>query len=174
MVMELGPGEASLPDAPVFQLKKILVPVDFSECSLKALQYAVAFARQFGAELSLLHVVEAYLPVPEMGAVDVALIQSQMREAAEKELEKLRQSLDAEVSPKAVLRLGNPYLETIRAAKELDTDVIILSTHGRTGLAHVFMGSIAENVVRHAPCPVLVVREQEHEFVPALTPKPGE
>lgn len=174
MIVELGPEESRLPATtvetspavlPTFKLKKVLVPVDFSECSLKALQYAVAFATQFDAELVLIHVVESYLVVPEMGAVDVALIQEQMRTGAKEELEKLCKRIDLEHTPKAELRMGNPASEVVQAAKDLEVDLVVVSTHGRTGLAHVFLGSVAESIVRHATCPVLVVRENEHEFV---------
>src|SRR5712691_7067324 len=87
LVVELGPKEAQLPvkpveretaPLPVFKLKKILVPVDFSDCSNKALQYAIPFARQFDAELILLHVVQPYVPVPEMPTIDIGLLQSQI------------------------------------------------------------------------------------------------
>ena len=174
VVVELGPKETQLPTAaslstpvplPAFKLKKILVPVDFSDCAKKALQYAIPFARQFDAELTLLHVVQPYLPVPEMTTVDVDLIQREMCAAGEKELAALRQTIASEVSSKTALQVGSPHLEIIAAAKDLGIDLIILSTHGRIGLAHVFLGSTAERVVRHAACPVLVVREHEHEFV---------
>src|SRR3989442_1767709 len=80
----------SLP-LPSFKLKKILVPVDFSQCSQKALQYAIPFARQFDAALTLFNVVPGYLPVPEMGVVDVSLMETQMHQAAERELAALKQ-----------------------------------------------------------------------------------
>jgi len=73
--------------------------------------------------------------------------------------------LHIEVPFKAVVREGEPYAQIVAAAKELGIDLIVLSTHGRTGLAHVFMDSTAEKVVRYAPCPVLIVRQQEHEFL---------
>jgi universal stress protein A len=174
LVVELSPKEAQLPAAstppataplPIFRLKNILVPVDFSDCSKKALQYAIPLARQFGAEITLLHVVQPYLPVPETGAVDVELVQVTMRDEGEKELEALRQGLAGVVPSRTVLRVGNPHVEIIDVAKQLESDLIIVSTHGRTGLAHVFLGSTAERVVRHAGCPVLVVREREREFV---------
>jgi nucleotide-binding universal stress UspA family protein len=174
VVVELGSREGQIPSAaaaggpvslPVFKLKKILVPVDFSERSMRALQYALPLAEQFGAEVTLLHVVQAYLPVPEMSTMDVTLMQQQMREAGAQQLESLRKSVEAKVELRTVLKLGDPYFETIHAAKDLGVDLIILSTHGRTGLAHVFLGSTAERVVRHASCPVLVVREHEREFV---------
>jgi nucleotide-binding universal stress UspA family protein len=96
-----------------------------------------------------------------------------MREAGKKQLETLRRTIDAEIPSKTLLRVGSPQVEIINAAKESGIDVIILSTHGRTGLAHVFLGSTAERVVRHAGCPVLIVREEEHEFVASRPGKAG-
>ena len=169
VVVELGPKESQLPvvspeqapaPLPAFKLKKILVPVDFSDCSRKALRYAIPFARQFDARLILLHVVQPYPRAPQMSTVDAELIQP-----ATDELQTLRRTVEKEVRSETVLRVGNPHVEIIEAAEELGIDLIILSTHGRTGLAHVFLGSTAERVVRHAGCPVLIVREHEHEFV---------
>lgn len=174
VVVELGPDEALTPRAaattfteplPIFKLRRILVPVDFSSCSRKALQYAVPFARQFEASIVLLYVVQPYMPVPEMSTVDVNLVQAQMREGGSKELEALEKTVAAEVPVETALRVGSPHLEIINAVRDLGIDLIVLSTHGRSGLAHVFMGSVTERVVRHAPCPVLVVREGEHEFI---------
>ena len=182
VVVELGPTEAQLPvtsaeretaTLPVFELKKILVPVDFSDCSNKALQYAIPFARQFNAELILLHVVQLSLSVPEMPAIDIGLIQRQIRDSGEKELKNLQRKIAAEIPSQTALRVGNPYVEIINAVKELDVDLVILATHGRTGLAHVFLGSTAERVVRHAGCPVLVVRERERDFVAGNSAETG-
>jgi len=150
---------------PVFKLKRILVPLDFSNCSKKALQYAVPFARQFGATLSLLCVIQPYYPVSEMVPMDGEIFERRMRESSEAEMAALRKSLDPALKPSATIRHGTPHVEIVRAARDLKCDLIILSTHGRTGLSHVLMGSTAERVVRHATCPVLVWREHEHEFV---------
>jgi len=167
LLVELGPREVQLPAAsferaaaPVFKLKKILVPVDFSDCSDKALLYAIPFARQFGAELTLLHVVQHYPSVPEMYPIDVESI-----EDGKKGLEALRLKVIDPIPCKTVLRSGNPHIEIVNVAKELDIDLLILSTHGHTGLTRAILGSTAEQVVRHAPCPVLVMRMEEHEFV---------
>jgi nucleotide-binding universal stress UspA family protein len=180
VVVELGPKEAKLPETalpaavlPAFKLQRILVPVDFSDCSTKALQYAIPFARQFAAELILLHVVQPFVAIPEMPSVDAALVQSQMRGAGKRQLDTLRGTIDDEIPSNTLLRVGSPHVEIINAAKESGIDLIILSTHGRTGLAHVFLGSTAERVVRHAGCPVLVVREQEHEFVASKPARTG-
>jgi universal stress protein A len=184
VVMQLDKKESRIRDtapAPaastlsVFQLKRILVPVDFSDCSAKALQYALPFARQFGATLLVTHVIQPYIPIPEMTGVDVELIEAQMRHAAERELKVVCQSLPADVASEQVLRIGHAQTEIVNAAKELNADLIIVSTHGRSGLAHVFLGSTAERVIRHAGCPVLVVRENEREFVksPVTTKTPA-
>lgn len=174
VIIQLGRKEKQILDATptpdastlsVFQLKKILVPVDFSECASKALQYALPFARQFGATILVTHVIQPYIPIPEMTGVDVELIDERMHEAAARELKVLCQSLPNDISFKQVLRVGNAHLEIVKAAKELAADLIIVATHGRSGLAHVFLGSTAERVTRHACCPVLVVRENEREFV---------
>ena len=150
------------------QLRTILVPVDFSEFGQKAMDYAQAFAQQFQAKVVLLHVVEPmvypenYVAVP---TVSDDINQSLMK-AAEERLAVAQTGLGAHgVKCESITRLGRPYFEITEAAKELETDVIILATHGYTGLKHVLMGSTAERVVRHAPCPVLTVRSAEHDFI---------
>jgi universal stress protein A len=149
----------------VFQLKEILVPIDFSECSKKAILYAIPFARQFNASITLMHVLNVNFGGGEFGVLDVSMIENQMRESAHQQLEALLKDLPGDLNKTTLLRSGRPAYEIVEAAKRLDTDLIIISTHGHTGLKHVFLGSTAENVVRYAPCPVLTVREHEHEFV---------
>jgi universal stress protein A len=150
------PGQGSLA---VFSLKKILVPVDFSDCSKKALQYAVRFARQFGAELTLLHVVPRYPAIPDMGPIDVETLQE-----GRTQLEVVRLTIGDLAASHTLMRTGTPHIEILDVAKERNIDLIILATHGRTGLTRAILGSTAERVVRQAPCPVLVVREKEREF----------
>jgi nucleotide-binding universal stress UspA family protein len=150
-----------------FKIRNILVPVDFSDCSKKALQYAVAFARQFNAALTLLYVAPTYYLNGEFaGGIDLARLEKELREAGEQQLaDWVVREVDEFVTTKTVVRLGRPAEAIADAARQLEVDLIILSTHGRSGLKHVFLGSVAENVVRHAPCPILVVREHEHEFI---------
>ncbi len=150
-----------------FKLKKLLVPIDFSECSKKALQYAVPLAEQFGASITLVHIVRVnYVGGPEFAALDYPGIEGELLKSAEKHLAELAATeVESKTDARAVVRIGQEVTEIIAAAKELESDLIIISTHGRTGLKHVLMGSVAENVVRLAPCPVLVVRENEHEFL---------
>ncbi len=147
-------------------LKKILVPLDFSDCSRKALQYAVAFAKQFDAELVLLNVVDLNYQAGGYGPVDFPLIETQLRQSATKELASFDETLVHGAARTArMVKSGRPVQEIVEAAKTMDADLIILSTHGYTGLKHFVMGSTAETVVRYAPCPVLVVRENEHDFL---------
>ena len=176
VLVELGPRDSERlsqgsepvrgPAAP-FKLSRILVPVDFSACSMKALQYAIPFARQFNASITLLNVVRInYAVGTEFGAVDFPFIETEIRKGAEKQLAALAaEHASSGVKVDTELRSGLEAQGIAEAAKSLESDLIILSTHGHTGLKHLFLGSVAENVVRLAPCPVLVVREKEHEFV---------
>lgn len=147
-----------------FKLAKIVVPLDFSECSRKALEYAIPFAHHYNSELMLLHVLEPYLPWPEMSVVDAATLQAESREYGEKELQNLRESIGSEIRCRTWLRVGKAHREIIEAAREYGADLIIISTHGHRGLTHAVLGSTTERVVRAAHCPVLVVREREHDF----------
>ena len=150
-----------------FQIKKILVPIDFSDCAKKALQYALPLAKEHDAAITLLHVIAPpSYPLAEFGGIEYATLQGDTHDILEKELSTLAvDEARGEVPVDALIRTGSPAAEIIAAARSLSIDVIVISTHGRTGLTHVFLGSVAEQVVRHAPCPVLVVREQEHELL---------
>ncbi len=153
----------------MIKLNRILLPTDFSEYSSAAKKYACAFADQFHAELHLLHVIQDLAPlVPEPGVV-VPPPPDYLRELEQNAQAMLERVLDPDWSAgKTILRAvrqGPPFLEIVRYAKEADIDLVVIGTHGRSGLAHVFMGSVAEKVVRKSPCPVLTVRHPEHEFV---------
>ena len=142
------------------RLKTIVVPIDFSPPSKNALRYAVRLAEQFGSVLRLVHVVE---PAPFLGDLsDVGLIRSdgEIARVAKVQLQALAQDEIEELVPVyPEVRIGKPYNEIVAAAKVSSADLIVIATHGYTGLKHVLLGSTAERVVRHAPCPVLVVRE---------------
>lgn len=157
-----------------FKLRKILVPVDFSECSKKGLEYAIAFAREFKAELLLLHVVEPLLPCPELTAVDTASLQAESREYADKELRDLRLRVGDAAACETFLREGKASRTITETAREAAVDLIIISTHGHSGLSRIVLGSTTEQVVRRANCPVLVVREHERDFVTNATGPFGE
>jgi len=151
------------------QIKRILCPVDFSENSDHAMRYAAALAGTFEAELTLLHVVApmvAALPgetaLPDMLQANIDELTDACRERLEKTVGTLAAS-GLTVQHKVIN--GVPFIEIIRYARETETDLIVMGTHGRTGIGHLIIGSVAERVVRKAPCPVLTVKHPEHEFV---------
>ncbi len=135
------------------KIKKILVPVDFSRHSLRALDYAIDFARPFDAEITMLHVVEpvAYATPADLYAGMATQLGNLLDELAGKYSAR-------GVAIQAHLRDGVAYREIVDAAKQMGADVIVQATHGRTGLAHVLLGSVAERVVRTAECAVLTIR----------------
>jgi universal stress protein A len=148
------------------RLKKILVPTDFSECARKALQYAIAFARDRDAAITLLYVIAPNYAVGEYGGYNYATLETELRTAGEGQLADLvLNEIRGEIPADTLLRTGPPVTEITTVANEIEADLIVISTHGRTGLKHVLLGSVAEAVVRRAPCPVLVVREHEREFI---------
>jgi nucleotide-binding universal stress UspA family protein len=172
VVVELESKDEGLLKALPFEIRRILVPVDFSETSRKALQYAVPFAAAFDAEVVLLHVVQPYSIPVELGYMPPEWQDNQQKflQVAREELDKLRaREIGTRARSQAQVREGLPWPEITAAAGELQADLIILATHGRTGLQHVLLGSVAERVVRHAHCPVLVVREPGRDFVPPGT-----
>jgi nucleotide-binding universal stress UspA family protein len=148
-----------------FKIKHILVPIDFSACSKKALQYAWPLAKEHEAALTLLYVVPPAYGTGEYGGIDYAQLEAAMRESGERELAKLAVDEARGVATDPIVRVGSPRREIIETARSLPADLIVISTHGRTGLKHVFLGSVAEYIVQHAPCPVFVVREREHEIL---------
>lgn len=146
------------------RLNEILVPLDLSEMSIKALQYAVSFAEQYGARLTLLHVLEPMTMATALGPAPMPA--SAEIPGAEEKLKEIRESrIPPSVPADIVVRLDYPADGILNATAELEPDMIVLATHGRTGLERMFLGSTAEKVVRTASCPVLVVRESERDFV---------
>jgi len=150
------------------RLQKILLPTDFSNYSAAATKYACELATKFDAELHLLHTLETHLSsTPEFG-MGLALPKyiTESRAAAEKALAGVLDPkwLEGRTVFKTVVE-GSPKTEIIQYARKQNIDLIVLATHGRTGLPHVIMGSVAETVVRTAPCPVLTVRPEGHQFV---------
>jgi nucleotide-binding universal stress UspA family protein len=144
-------------------MKRILVPTDFSEPSKAAMDYAAKLGRSLGSQLTFLFVVEpVYLAVPgDMYApiprVDMLLMEQQR--LAREQLAKLSRQLQKKgLKCRAVLATGSVYQNIADTARKTKADLIVIGTHGRTGLSHVLLGSVAERVVQTAPCPVLTVR----------------
>ena len=146
----------------MISIKRILVPTDFSDCALPAVRYAAELADKFAAELILLHVVpdavlalpDAVMPTPAPVADLNALTDSGKQGLANMiAAEKLESR-----HPRPEVRIGSPAAEIVAAAGDLHADLVCIGTHGRGGIARVLLGSVAELVVRQAPCPVLTVR----------------
>jgi universal stress protein A len=155
-------------------LKNVLVATDFSEASDAALRYGREFASRFGATLHVLHVTEN-VAIPSIGADGFAAmapeLQDEVEEAARVRLAAALTDSDRSgpVTRPVVMTAGSPALVIVDYAKRNEIDVIVMGTHGRGALEHLLMGSVAERVVRLAPCPVLTVRDREREFVRADT-----
>lgn len=157
-------------------LKRILVATDFSEPSAAALKYGVALARNFGARLHVLHAAgrqDVQMMVERQRVIDEFLQDpvspDRHHNAARELMGDLLTPAEAEsVQLEFVLRAcgpAGPWAEIVRYAKERQLDLIVVGTHGRNALGHLLMGSVAEKVVRMAPCPVLSVRHPQHDFV---------
>jgi nucleotide-binding universal stress UspA family protein len=152
--------------ARALKLNRILVPTDFSRNAAQALRYAVPLARQVGGKIVLLHVVEWPIIPSELGVI--ASNETKVVGAAKPTLDMLaRRQVPEELLERTVVRMGRAPQEISRAAQGLKIDMIVVSTKGRTGLRRALLGSTAERIVRHAPCPVLTVRRV------AETKKPG-
>lgn len=148
-------------------IKKILVPIDFSDYSKSALRYSINFAKSFNASITLIYVVEPIIYPPDfsMGQIAIPTVNTEWDERAKEELDKLaKNEIPAEVKVKTLIKTGKPFVEIIETAKEEDTDLIIIATHGHTGVEHILFGSTAEKVVRKSPCPVLTLREPVKGF----------
>ncbi len=146
-----------------FQLiHKVLVPIDFSDYSKNALKYAAQFARQFKAKMFLVYVVEPMIYPADfsMGQVAIPSTDIDLQKRGDEELNNLAKSLiDPSVDVEIIIKTGKPFVEINETAIEKDIDLIIMATHGHTGVEHLLFGSTAEKVVRKAPCPVLTLRE---------------
>ncbi len=141
--------------------KRILVPIDFSDCSLGALHYALVLAEKFAAKLIFLHVVEPAV-YPENYLVTPATMDEtnqNLLAAARERLAEVKQKATAHgLSTETLVRMGRAQSEISDTAKATGTDLIVMGTHGYSGLKQVLLGGTAERVVRHSTCPVLTVR----------------
>lgn len=150
-----------------FRIKQIFVPVDFSDCSKKALHYAIALAKEHEAALTLFHAVpNQYVISQEPMALTYREMHAALRTLAGEDIAHLiAEEIKGQVPVDSFTDVGNPAPLIVGLAERLGADVIVISTHGRTGFKHALLGSVTEQVVRHAPCPVLVVRERERDFL---------
>jgi nucleotide-binding universal stress UspA family protein len=159
------------------KLNKILAPTDFSNFSGFALEWAAYLAQCMKAELILLHVipeeegriVEEIIGEGAIVQIPKGIRQNVLEERKKKIGEQFNSCLSSEIKRalkvEEVLQIGVPFWEIIKVAKEKDVDLIVMGTHGRTGLAHVLIGSVAEKVVHNAHCPVLTVKHPQYKYI---------
>lgn len=150
------------------QIRSILLPTDFSECSNYALSYAASLARTFGASILCVHVIEPMVPAVGYSGMTEPLpladITDQLEDSAGRELPKIAECEEcAGLDVQELIVHGEAAAEIVRVAKEKSIDLIVVSSHGRTGLGRMLFGSTAEAVVRHSSCPVLVVKPPPEE-----------
>ena len=148
----------------MIEIRKILAPTDFSPHAETGVRYACALAERFGSTLHLLHVLSDIVPVgpdPMLAPVLPPEYYAESETESKQALEKLLGPTWGK--PKALetsVKWGSPVESVIDTAKAIGADLIVIATHGRTGLKHIFLGSVAEQIVREAPCPVLTIRDQ--------------
>jgi nucleotide-binding universal stress UspA family protein len=150
------------------EIKKILVPIDFSDYSKSSLKYATSFAKKFNSEITLIYVVEPVIYPPDfsMGQIAIPSVNAEWDLKAKEELEKLgKQEIPESIKVSILIKTGKPFLEIIDTAADENVDLIIIATHGHSGVEHILFGSTAEKVVRKAPCPVLTLREPIKGFM---------
>jgi nucleotide-binding universal stress UspA family protein len=153
-------------------IKTILLPTDGSECSRKAMTYAMSLGRQYGGRIVALHVIDVgWEEQTRIASVEVGpelmhkLHDGYAQEARRILQEVLDTGAESGVPVDTRMIKGIPSEGIVRLGKELPADLIIMGTHGHRGVSHFLLGSVAEKVVRRAPCPVLTVRTEEHDFV---------
>jgi len=149
------------------QIRTILFPTDFSQGARAAMDYALSLAKDYGAKLILLYVIqdisiaEWYIP----SSISAADLVEDMQKSAEREMEKWGAEAAEKVpGVERLVKRGVPFVEIIQTARETNADLIVIGTHGRTGIDHMLFGSTAEKIVRKSPCPVLTVRREGKEF----------
>ncbi|MFN2493838.1 MAG: universal stress protein [Pyrinomonadaceae bacterium] len=152
----------------MMQIRSILFPTDFSECGNYALTSATSLARTFGASIICVHVIEPMVPtVGYSGMTEplpIADISDQLEDSAERELPRIAECEECEgLQVEELIVHGEAAAEIVRVATDRNVDLIVISSHGRTGWGRILFGSTAEAVVRHASCPVLVVKAAQKE-----------
>ncbi len=149
----------------MFKIKNILLPTDFSELSLTAANYAVDLAIQYGAKVHILHVLEKTPPILAIRSLDLSedkikrSILNDAKKSMEEAVTKIKKRKDVLIEP--IIKKGVDYQEIVKYSKDAKMDVIVIATHGRTGILYTLIGSVAEKVIRFAKCPVLVITPPE-------------
>jgi nucleotide-binding universal stress UspA family protein len=149
----------------MFKIKNILLPTDFSNISLTAADYAVELALEYKAKLHVLNVLEKTPPILAIRSLDLSRekiiesIDADAKSQLENSLKKIKKIKDIEII--SAIRKGIDYEEIIKYSKDKKIDIIVIATHGRTGILHTLLGSVAEKVIRYSKIPVLVTTPGE-------------
>lgn len=151
-------------------LNRILAPTDFSETAQHAFEYARELAKSFEAEIHLLHVVPDPMTQGWAGEASGIVIPDLVKTWTTNADQRLAEITVPDVEITRVTRVGHPFVEIIQYAQDHEIDLIVMGTHGRGPIKHLLLGSVAEKVVRKAPCPVLTVRQPGHTFVMPVMP----
>ncbi|MHC5538467.1 universal stress protein [Singulisphaera rosea] len=150
----------------MIEIRKILAPTDFTAHSAKAVRYACGLAERLGAELHLLHILSDIVPAGPDPMLTPILPPEFYTESETNAREALAKVVDPSWGQPAKIvtstRWGNPVEEMVQEAVDKSVDLIVIVTHGRTGLSHALLGSSAEHIIREAPCPVLTIRDHDH------------
>ncbi len=146
--------------------KKILCPVDFSEFTDEIIEYALDIAKKYDAELYLIHIIpnlNYFTPYESFFTPEnLIVVEKNMETEVNKDFDDLMKKINGPAVK--VIKNGTPFVEIINYARSESMDLIIIGTHGRSGLEHILIGSVAERVIRKAPCPVLTVRPKNRQF----------
>jgi universal stress protein A len=146
--------------------KKIVCPIDFSEFTDEILKYAVNITKKFNAELHLIHIIpnlNYFIPYESfLTPENLVAIEKNIEKEVEKDFEKVTKDIDMPL--KKIVKTGATFVEIIDYIKEEDIDLVVMGTHGRSGIEHILIGSVAEKVVRKSPCPVLTIRPRGRKF----------
>lgn len=152
----------------MFNVKKIIVPTDFSKLSFTAFDYARSLAKQYNAKIYLMFVMEKMPPFLAVRSLDVdeKQVLAHMEDEAKKELRETAELLrgDSDLEVESIFKKGVDYEEVVKFSEEAKADLIIIATHGRTGILHTLLGSVAEKVIRYSKCPVLVTTPSEEDL----------
>ncbi|OGW53013.1 MAG: hypothetical protein A2Z60_00070 [Nitrospirae bacterium RIFCSPLOWO2_02_42_7] len=143
---------------------KILFPTDFSESAENASRYALSLAKKYGSKVYVIHVIEPFTYTTEFG-LDFSAQLKEMEASARRLLDDVAASIKkTNLDVESVLITGEPFVEIIKYARKEQVDLIVMATHGRSGIEHMLMGSVAEKVVRKSPCPVLTIKKSGQTF----------
>lgn len=162
-----GREESEFKEAEIMPvIRTILYPTDFSEYAEIAIPYVVDFAKKFDAKVVLMHAIAPFHPAQFDTPVNLKALEEGFADEAKKRIDEVAGRLaKQEIEVRSVIESGTPFLEIIRSVREHDADMIMMGSHGTGVFRHLLLGSTAERVARKSPCPVMTIRDPNHQFV---------